>query len=305
METKIICKLCLSKNIDIVYFPDSPTIKNSSDCVSFHPTVSDFGIFYKLARCRDCGMQFYVIENGSLDINSIYSQSQDNLYPLQAAERGMAYKKIIENIKKSAPVNGRLLDVGCSYGLFLNLAKENGFEAQGVEINKDACKYCIDTFGLRVFCGDLKSASFPDNYFDVVTALEVIEHLEDPIGFINLIYQILKPGGIFYIVTPNFESLSGKLLRYKWWSYRRMHLCYFSKKTLHRSLLSAGFSIVGSSPYKKTFLFGYMLSQFKNAGYSRLFHFFFSKLTKLFCLDLFPVTASFGDIAVIARKIKS
>jgi len=98
----------------------------------------------------------------------------------------------------------RLLDVGCGYGIFLNLAKDQGWKVYGIELSEDACQFARKNFGLNVFCGDLKEASFPKDHFDVVTLWNVLDHTTNPLEQLLEIKRILKDNGLLFIRLPNF-----------------------------------------------------------------------------------------------------
>lgn len=296
------CSLCNSLDTEIVF---RPRLKNKAKLkkINFSPTSPDFGIFYDLARCKKCRMLFALLDNKAPDIQSLYSQ-EDDLYLTQAPERNITNQKILSHLKTFVPYGARLLDIGCSYGFFLQLASREGFKAYGIEVNKDAYQYCKDTQGLlNVFYGDLKQADFPENYFDVITAIEVIEHIRDIKDFICDIHRVLKPGGILYLVTPDIKSLSGRLMGFRFWSYRGMHLHYFSKKTLYKFLDRNGFSVICSSSYKKTFKINYIIHQLYRSAYNKIFYYFLLGLSNILRIKNICITMSFGDIAVTARKL--
>ncbi len=297
------CRLCNSGNIEILLKPSRKNM-DKNGVKGFTPTSADFGIFHSLARCKNCGVVFSLLEtNEEIIIKESYRDSKDNLYVSQEAERSISGKRLLRLLKNFIPEGSFLLDIGCSYGLFLKLARDSGLNVYGLDINEDACRYCRERLGLNVFCGDLKEAGYPESYFDMVTAIEVIEHLKDPRDFIRQIAVILKPGGILCLVTPNLESLSARLLGYCWWSYRRMHLYYFSKKTLGEFLKKNGFLLLKSRPYKKTFRIDYIIRQLSSRLGNNLFKKILSALSGTLIIRNLKLTLSLGDIVLIARKI--
>lgn len=90
----------------------------------------------------------------------------------------------------------------------------------------------------------MEQAKYPDNYFDIVNMVEVIEHLPDPKQTVQEIYRIMKPTGILIIKTSNIESLYAKLKGKNWDYLLPGNLCYFSVKTLNRMLTSNNFQII-------------------------------------------------------------
>ena len=108
------------------------------------------------------------------------------------------------------------LDVGCSSGSVLSVAKQCGFNTFGVEPATKAAETAAQIEGVEVFNGFLHDAQYPDNHFDIVTLFEVIEHLTDPIALISEIGRILKPGGLLLIGTGNGGSWTVQALGNKW-----------------------------------------------------------------------------------------
>lgn len=295
------CNLCGSHEIEIILHPSIRHDGRRSKTGDFIPTAADYGIYYKLARCRNCDIVFSVVEEAH-HIEEGYSTASDPLYLMQSSERISAHKRALTQILPFVSGGSRLLDIGSSYGLLLQLARERGLDVYGIELSADACEYCKDTLGLNVFCGKIDEAPFPPAYFDVITAIDVIEHLDNPSGFVSKINGLLKPGGILYLVTPNRGSFSAKLLGYRWWSYRRMHIYYFSKDVLYNFLGRNGFTIISDGPYKKSFKIGFITSQLREAFSDKLFYplfRWFANATK--DLDL-KMTLSYGDIAVLVKK---
>ena len=148
--------------------------------------------------------------------------------------------KIIEQYKKG----GRLLDIGCAVGFFLEVAKENGWDALGVDISEWASNYAKER-GLNVFTGDLMEAKFPDEYFDVVTMWGVIENLQDPYSSLTEMNRTLKKNGLVAISGGNINSRVARFYGIRWESLvPEGDFYYFSPETLRKMLEVTGFKIV-------------------------------------------------------------
>ncbi|MCK5268981.1 MAG: class I SAM-dependent methyltransferase, partial [Spirochaetes bacterium] len=102
--------------------------------------------------------------------------------------------------------NGKGLDIGCGNGKFIRDMNSLGWQFEGVEFNPIAVDICRKA-GLKVFHGDLHTAAFKDNSFDIVSARHVIEHIPDPTNFMREIARILKKEGRLVIKTPNSRAL--------------------------------------------------------------------------------------------------
>jgi SAM-dependent methyltransferase len=110
---------------------------------------------------------------------------------------------------------GRLLDVGCAYGFFLQEAKPH-FEVSGIELAEDAAASCRRA-GLNVASGIADAATLQRlGPMDVIVLLDVIEHLPDPRATLRLCAGHLRPGGIIVLTTGDFSSLYARLAGTHW-----------------------------------------------------------------------------------------
>ncbi len=139
---------------------------------------------------------------------------------------------------------GRLLDVGCGSGLFLQTMVNLGWAGTGVEPDAAAAEIARRR-GLRVVTGTIEAARFPSGAFDIVTMSHVIEHVVDPIDTLRECGRVLCPGGRLIVVTPNAISQGVRKFGASWmgWDPPR-HLVVFSPDSLHRILVAAGFTSI-------------------------------------------------------------
>jgi len=160
--------------------------------------------------------------------------------------------------------SGRLLEVGVSTGYFLNAARVD-YEVTGLEPSDWACRIARERFGLAVYPETLESSRrFAPGSFDVVAMIDVIEHLSDPRAAVRRAVELLRPGGLLYLVTPDIGSLSARLLRGYWWGLRPAHLYYFDQSTIGRLLDSEGLEMVLSKSFGRIFSYGYWVSRLKH-----------------------------------------
>ena len=201
-------------------------------------------------KCKNCHL-IYVnpIEKAS-KINSDYSKMGNPDAPIIRESRLRAAKSqlgLIKNYKNGTT----LLDVGCGEGFFLFNASKAGYTTKGIEISQDAAEYARREFGLNVEAKPFKELQFPENYFDVVTLWQVLEHVPYPFMVLKEVHRILKPGGLLATSTPDIEGIMAKIFRRKWWNLRRLHINQFTAKTLADMLNRAGFKNVFSTKYKE------------------------------------------------------
>jgi len=137
---------------------------------------------------------------------------------------------------------GKLLDVGCGSGGFLQRMRATGWDVYGIEVDPQAGKIAQDAVGAHVHIGSLAEAAFPDDSFDAVTMNHVIEHVHDPIGILRECRRVLKPSGHLVVVTPNVNSIGHSRFQQNWYGLDPpRHLYLFSQATLLASVQKAGF----------------------------------------------------------------
>lgn len=103
----------------------------------------------------------------------------------------------------------RIIDVGCGNGYFLSVAMEKSRHCFGAEFSDKLREFTKEVTGLPVFGEGLDD--LPEKGFDILTLFDVIEHIPEPIPFMESVDRILNPGGSVLIFTPNFDSFSVKV----------------------------------------------------------------------------------------------
>jgi SAM-dependent methyltransferase len=145
--------------------------------------------------------------------------------------------------RKCTPTgSGRVLDIGCATGALLTMLKNRGWTVTGVELSGPQAEYCKHR-GLDVRRGTLEECSFSAASFDVVLASHLIEHLNYPDSFVREVRRILKPGGRFYVTTPNIRGFQARFFKSRWRSAIFDHLYLFSIRTLRLLLEQRGFRV--------------------------------------------------------------
>lgn len=214
---------------------------------------------HELIRCAACGLAFLANPPAAEEVTALYSASAgyhatllDPAHPGFAAMSRIARRHLRTLLRTIGPLGApRLLDIGCSSGLFLDEARRAGFEVHGCELSRDTAAFARAHFGLEVHPGDWREAGFADASFDIVTLFDVIEHLSDPLGELGAMRRLLRPGGVLLQSTPNIDGLFPRLSyavahRLDYWPHPEPphHLYQFSERTLGELTERAGYEVV-------------------------------------------------------------
>ncbi len=149
---------------------------------------------------------------------------------------------------------GSVLDVGCSGGFFLNTFPPDRWEREGVEITQDAADFGREQFGIPIRVGDLMELTI-EKRFDLVTLRGVIEHVPDPIPYLEKCASLLKPGGLLYITaTPAGDAFAFDVYREKWILFTPLeHIHFFTHRLLTEVLHRFGLRpLAHHYPYAET-----------------------------------------------------
>jgi SAM-dependent methyltransferase len=134
----------------------------------------------------------------------------------------------------------RLLDVGCGEGAFLTAMRRAGWDIQGLEPDATAAA-TARMAGVPVVEQSLEADVFPSGSFDAVTMNHVIEHLHDPLEALLICHNLLRPGGVLWVATPNLNSRGHDLFGRDWIGLDPpRHLVLFTRSSLSRAIRSAG-----------------------------------------------------------------
>ncbi len=222
-------------------------------------TTDFFAAYGRVAQCRRCGMVYRNPREADERIIEAYAALEDGDYLEERECRGMNALLSLKALKRHV-ARGRLLEIGCSTGFFLNAARLE-FDCQGVEPSAWAARIARERFGLEVHGGSFETFEAAPASFDAVAMIDVIEHVLDPGLVLARVSSLLGPGGILYLVTPDISSLSAHVLGRYWWGLRPAHLGYFSPATLRLLLEKVGLEVREIRSFGRIFTYGYWLSR--------------------------------------------
>lgn len=207
-----------------------------------------------LVVCKQCGLVYLCPRPDKSEIQEHYPDDYPSYSKLLDDEKSFIIKwarkrnlsirrEFIEKFINQP--NKKILDVGCSTGLFLEEMRSNGWEVLGIEPNTSAAKIARERLGLNVHKGYLETFDFPSATFDVITYWDVLEHTYSPKAELKAAYSLLKPEGKLIINIPNFDAFDRKLLGPAWQGYDPpRHLFVFPPEILTQYLGEAGLEII-------------------------------------------------------------
>lgn len=267
---------------------------------------------YNYYKCSSCQMVFL---DYAKDYHKLVSQFYDKTYftgdpnitsyDNYEEYKSLAHKNLggfINQISNLIPKRGKHLDVGCAFGYSLLLTEKLGFEPWGVEISKYAAKKAQKKFGRKIKNCSFEKVKFPNRFFNLITLLNVLEHLECPSKAINKASKLLKPKGILVIWTNDRDSLFARLMRKSWYFYSPPeHLFIPNTKSILSMLSKNGLSAKIILKKGKWFSLGYLFHLARTIQKSKLADICY-KIVKNTRLRSFPIYLRFNDSIIIYAK---
>ncbi len=152
-------------------------------------------------------------------------------------------KELLRTIKKFKK-KGHLLDIGCGRGNLVKIASSEGFDAEGIDIDKKRIKYGKEILKADIKYGNIMKTRISKK-FDVIVLSSVIEHFEKPDQLLKKIRKNLKQKGIIFIDIPRYDTPIRKILKRRWYAYALgEHFWYFNKKHLISLVKNSGYDPV-------------------------------------------------------------
>ena len=248
------------RNNDMAYYQDLETgmlkkdLEEYTSCLLCGADNSDLLFMkegFKYVKCTECSLIYVNPRLNGDKIDEVYVSGRfeyqfKNLFiPSATYRKENLYTERLKIIESYIP-SGKLLDVGAAAGHFMETALERGWDSYGVEISPFAVKYAREKLNIKTISNmSLIKKKFEDNFFDVVTTWDVLEHLKNPLEVVGEVYRILKVEGMLFVFVPNFESVEVSICKEKCDTIvADTHLIYFTPKTIKELLRKSGFDIL-------------------------------------------------------------
>ena len=208
---------------------------------------------FSIVRCRRCGLVYVNPRIVESEFDELYDEAY---YRGDGFDATIDYRRdyredpslrkdvdrIVDTLREGfGPIAGRrVLDAGCGTGALLHALTLAGARAEGLDSSPEARRRCRAA-GLAIVAGDIFDAGLEAQAYDAVTAVEVIEHVPSPTKFLQRIRELLKPGGIFYYTTGNWNLV--RRIPGTPYVMPEGHIYYFTPSTMRRYLAKTGFEV--------------------------------------------------------------
>lgn len=189
---------------------------------------------YTVLRCPHCGLRFCADQLDMRDLAPLYDEpyftgggpGYEDYVGQERTHRRQA-RRYLGYLHSLGIAPGRLLDVGCAAGFFLDEARRAGWTVQGCDVSPYATELARDRLHLDVQCAGFLEADLPNGAFDVVTAFNVFEHLPDPRAAVDRLARLVRPGGYVVLETWNADSLVARLFGAAWHQYSLPYVPFY------------------------------------------------------------------------------
>lgn len=240
---------------DIIKYKDDFKNVNCPACGGNNETFLQKKEEFRFVQCQNCETIYINPRPTPQMLDDFYSNSRsmkfwnEKIFPNTEEERKdkifrVRKNKVINFCKKYDIENNKLIDVGAGFGTFIYLMKDSNFfnETVAIEPSKNLAKSCKEK-GLNVI--DKPIEEVEDINADVITSFEVIEHLYDPISFVNNCYKFLSKNGLLILTTPNVKGFELSMLKTISPNYSGPnHLNYYHPNSLKDLLKNSGFEVL-------------------------------------------------------------
>lgn len=295
LSNNIKCAVCRRNTDYQILYPE----RLNTTSVNLSGRRESEKVHLRIVKCKECGLVYsnpifsedYIIqlykESKFIDETQVTNYLYDYI---------RQFKSVIPYLKDK----DNLLEIGCGNGFFLKAALELGFKnVVGVELSKDDVDNAHPKIKDKIIIGAFDDKLFEDNTFDVVCALQVLDHITDPNTFLQNIYKVLKPGGLLLIINHNIHSFLTMILGERSPMFNVAHIYLFDKATIRTILKNNGYRVLYTKSLINRYTLEYSLKMFPLPGLLRRVAIEYVRRLRISNFQLrFPA----GNIVTVAKK---
>lgn len=222
LETRT-CPVCGSTKHEELFIKNGGRYTHCADCsmVFLNPVLKDDALadYYR----RNTAAQAIAHESESDFYRRIYTSGLDLLQPYAVPDK--------------------VLDIGCSSGFFLDIARERGWMTAGIELNEQEVRIALNK-AHEVWNCELSLVP-PERRFALIALWDVFEHIKDGVGYLGQLKHRLGPGGLVFMQIPSADSLTARIMRQQCNMFDGLeHVNLYGESTIRRTAERAGFEVL-------------------------------------------------------------
>jgi SAM-dependent methyltransferase len=292
------CPVC--KRLDSELYLDGDDDDISLASVGSSRTLLSHG---RILRCTLCGLAYRSFRPGGDQLAHLYRAADDRTYEAEMPNRwktALRHKKVVgAHFSRT----GQLLDIGCASGSFLRVMIDAGWSGDGIEPSESQflrASKLLGTSSSIQLC-TLQDALLAKDY-DLVTLWDVLEHVVDPVEFLQLAGHHLKIGGYLALNVPRVDSAVARLLGSRWPLLLAEHLNYFTIPSLRICGKSAGLRLIEKGQRPSSFSLGYIF--FRAAQHEIPGSALLSTVLNRSRFSKWPIPVWLGEIYAVFQKYR-
>ena len=250
--------------------------------------------------CNDCGFGKRTKVPAQNKLNNLYQK--DYFDDKKGTDYEKDAKHRYKHLKKLFFPKAKILDFGCGMGQFSVLCKNNDLDVYAYDVNEYVVERLRKKEDIKAVSKPLSKSIFPKSHFDFIVTFDVIEHVKDTDGLLELFNYWLKPNGYLIITTPNIESWDAKLFGENWNSLQKypQHIYFFSPESLRILLTKQGFSNIKKNKWGFVWRLGFVVD--KEVWGKSIFISWFRKLLEVTKIGKVQIFFSMHNMMSIAKK---
>jgi len=207
------------------------------------------GKTYNISECIKCEIAMTHPFPSEKDLAKLYSCGN---YRTSKGERfGLLIESLIHlgRVLKRRRINrftklGKILDIGCGRGLFLDVMRRGGWDTIGTELNDETSSYAVKVYDLKILSGDIIQHQLPAESLNAININQVLEHLKNPHKVIKECYRLLRRDGVLVVSVPDLRSQQFVIGKENWFLLDLpFHLFHFTEEGLSNLLQKNNFKI--------------------------------------------------------------